>query len=427
MNTKRFARRAALRGVLAGGLAGAAVRLGRGPVAVGAAAGLAAGAVIELPAAGVVGLGVLAWAWRGDRRSVGAAVTGALAAAATTRVWPVAPRTAAEIRPALTPVDASPSTDGDGLTVVVNVDSGSAWSANPADVLRLALPAARIVEVSSDGLADALRAASESGVALGIAGGDGSICAAAAVAHVVNKPLLIVPAGTLNHLARDLGLADADAAIEAFRQGHAVAVDVAAIDGKTFLNTASFGAYGSLVDAREKLESRIGKWPALMVALARVLRSEEPVVVELDGKRRSLWMIFVGNCRYHPAGFAPTWRERMDDGRLDVRLVDAVAPYARTRLLLAVLTGRLGRSRVYEAFTTKELSVKVLNGSVRLARDGETFDGSTDFVICKEDRPLAVYVPRPDDSSLRSQRPTTNSNASSATTPAAVTQGPASL
>jgi diacylglycerol kinase family enzyme len=402
------------------------MRVARRPAALGAAAGVAVGAAVELPAAGAIGLGVVALAWR-KQRSLGTLATGAVVAAATTRVWPVAPRTPAEIRPALTPLDKAPSSDGDGLTVIVNVDSGGPWSTNPADVLREALPAARIVEVDADGLPDALRAASESGLAIGIAGGDGSICAAAAVAHVVDKPLLIVPAGTLNHLARDLGLDGAEAAIEAFRQGHAVAVDVATIDGKTFLNTASFGAYGSLVDAREKLESRFGKWPALMVALARVLRTEAPLVIELDGKRRSLWMIFVGNCRYHPAGFAPTWRERMDDGRLDVRLVDATSPYARTRLLLAVLTGRLGRSRVYEAFTTKELSVRVLEGSARLARDGETFDGSPEFVICKEERPLAVYVPRPDDSSLRSQRPNTSSSASSAATPTAVSQGPASL
>lgn len=428
MNTKRFARRAALRGALAGGVAGAATRAARGPAAVGAATGLAVGAAIELPVAGVVGLALvaLAVARHRPRGATGAALAGVAAAAATTRVWPVAPRTPAEIRPALTPMDAAPSPDGDGLTVVVNADSGSALSSSPADYLRAELPAAKVIEVDADGLAEALRTASQSALALGIAGGDGSICAAAAVAHLVDKPLLIVPSGTLNHLARDLGLDGAEAAVAAFREGHAVAVDMASIDGKAFLNTASFGSYGSLVDAREKLESRIGKWPALMVALVRVLRTERPSVVELDGRRRSLWMIFVGNCRYHPAGFAPTWRERLDDGRLDVRLVDATSPWARTRLLLAVVTGRLGRSRVYEAFTTTSLSVEVVDGSVRLARDGETFDGSRQFVICKEDRPLAVYVPRP-DSSLRSQRPKANNNASKSTTPTAVSQGPASL
>jgi undecaprenyl-diphosphatase len=370
-----------------------------------------AGAALELPAAGAVAAAAVAaasvaagrgtGAGHADRSTLAAATAGAAVAVATTRVWPVAPRTPVDIRPALTTIGTEPSEDGAGLTVVVNADAGSArpvLSQGPLDTLRAGLPQARVVEVTGDELDGALKEAANECRVIGIAGGDGSISAAAAVAHDAGRPLLVVPAGTLNHLARDLGLAGADDAVQAVRDGHAVAVDVATIDGRPFVNTASFGSYGELVDARERLESRIGKWPALCVALVRVLRRGTPVRVEIDGRERRLWMIFVGNCVYHPAGFAPSWRERLDDGRLDVRLVDATTPLARTRLLLAVLTGRLGRSRVYEAFTTRELRVRSLDGPLRLAHDGEVFDGSDEFVIRKEDRPLAVYVPRPDSS-----------------------------
>lgn len=444
MDTRRFIRRAALRGALAASAA-AAVSRRRGSRGVAASSGLAVGAAFELPAAGIPGLLVAAALHRSARTTAAAAATGALAGLATTRVWPVAPRTPAQIRPALTPIDTEPSIDGEGLAIVVNQDAGSPFRANPAEHLREQLPAARVIEATSEAMPDAVREAAEVGRALGVAGGDGSISAAAAVAHALDRPLLVVPAGTLNHLARDLGLADPDDALRALRQGHTVAVDVATIDGRAFLNTASFGAYGDLVDARERLEHRIGKWPAMVVALASVLRRARPIDVELDGRPRRLWMIFIGNCRYHPAGFAPTWRERLDDGRLDIRLVDATAPWARTRLLLAILTGRLGRSRVYEAFTTTSLHVRAINPEVtlRLARDGETFDGSAAFEVCKAQRPLAVYVPRPDDGagrgpsepsesagslwSRRRRRPTTNSSATSATTPMLVTHGPADL
>jgi undecaprenyl-diphosphatase len=234
---------------------------------------------------------------------------------------------------------------------------------------------------------------------IAIAGGDGSVGAAAAVARSAGKPLAVIPAGTLNHLARDLGVFTVEDALEAVKDGELAALDVASIDGQPFLNTASFGAYSALVDARERLEARIGKWPALLVALAQVLRHDEPIEVELDGHRRRIWMIFIGNCCYHPAGFAPSWRERLDDGLLDVRLVDADHRFARTRLLLAIVTGRLGRCRVYEARTVHRLDVKVIDGPVRLARDGETFDGSCEFSVAKEEKPLPVYV-------LRSSRPT---------------------
>jgi undecaprenyl-diphosphatase len=408
VNTKRFARRAAWRGLLAAGLAGAGAVAGRrrGLAGAAAAGALVAGAAVELPVAGVaaaavVGATVLTRPRPRDRATLAAAAAGAVAAAATTRVWPVAPRSPADIRPALTDIGTEPSEDGAGLTVVVNADAGSArpvLGQGPLDYLRAELPQAKVVEVAGEDLEAALKEAANECRVVGIAGGDGSISTAASVAHAADRPLLVVPAGTLNHLARDLGLAGPEDAVRAVREGHAVAVDVATIDDRPFVNTASFGSYGELVDARERLESRIGKWPALSVALVRVLRRAKPVRVEIDGRERRLWMIFVGNCLYHPAGFAPTWRERLDDGRLDIRLVDATTPLARTRLLLAVLTGRLGRSRVYEAFTTRELRVKSLDGPLRLARDGEVFDGSDAFVIRKEDRPLAVYVPRPDSS-----------------------------
>ncbi len=223
-------------------------------------------------------------------------------------------------------------------------------------------------------------------------GGDGSINAAASVAFAADLPLLVVPGGTLNHLARDLGVESPEDAAEALQTGTVSQVDLPRIDGRPFLNTASFGSYSELVDAREELEGRIGKWPALVVALVRVLRRGTPVDVELDGEPTSLWMIFIGNCCYHPEGFAPTWRERLDDGLLDVRVVDAAHPFCRTRLVLALLTGRLGRTRVYRAWTTDRLEVRA-GESVRLACDGETFDGSADFTVEKSGDRVALFTP----------------------------------
>jgi diacylglycerol kinase family enzyme len=132
----------------------------------------------------------------------------------------------------------------------------------------------------------------------------------------------------------------------------------------------------------------------LLVALARVLRRGAPVEVELDGRRQRLWAVFVGNCRYRPDGMAPTWRERLDDGELDVRVADAGHPFSRTRLVLAVATGRLHRSRVFRTWRTTGLRVRSADGPMRLARDGETFDGSEDFDIVKSGDRLAVYAPR---------------------------------
>ena len=370
-----------------------------------AAAGLASGAALEDPIVGAA-LAVAGTCLIRARdlrlppvRIAAAVATGTAAALATRRVWPLAPRTPGQVRSTHTFLDLDPGGDGAGLTLVVNRSAGSPLNGGTSGYLRERLPDAEVVDVEEGAdLPAALRQAAAGAQVLGVAGGDGSINAAAEAAHRADKPLLVVPAGTLNHLARDLGLSSADDAVAAFRDGHAVAVDLGMIDGRPFLNTASVGGYTDLVDARERLEGRVGKWPALLLALAGVLRRGKPVRIELDGRERSVWMIFVGNCRYEPAGFAPTWRETLDDGALDVRLVDASRPWARSRLLLAVVTGRLARCYAYEAFTTGELRLKALDGPIRLARDGETFDGSGAFSVRKEQRPLAIYVPRPERS-----------------------------
>ena len=363
----------------------------------------AVGAAIELPPTGFV-LGPLASAVAFSRIYTGVhypsdviagALLGSSVALATRTFWPVAPELPAQAR--LTGAsEVEPRPNGEGVTIVVNAAAGSAWSRDLTGDLEKALPQAHVVEVGDgddNDLSGALEAAGEEADVVGVSGGDGSINAAAQVALDRRKPLLVIPGGTLNHLARDIGVEDVEMAVRALKEGRALALDVATIDGRPFLNTASFGAYTELVDARERLESRIGKWPAVVVASMRVLRHGTPVNVEIDGERRKIWMIFIGNCRYHPSGFAPAWRERLDDGRLDVRIVDASAPLARVRLIASILTGRLGRSRIYEQRLATQMKIRSLNGPLRLARDGETFDGPEEFVVEKLSDPLPVFAP----------------------------------
>jgi diacylglycerol kinase family enzyme len=386
-------------------------REGRSSAAVGpaaaAAAGFATGVGQELPAlaapiALVAGAAVAARA-RDGRETPLATVVGALVGIgmglATRRVWPVAPHEPAQARTASRQAEVAASPTGEGVFLVVNQGAGSAGSV--AGELREELPHADVVEVKDGDDLDpvlekaAARAAGHAAGVLGVAGGDGTINTAAAVAARHAVPLLVVPAGTLNHFAFALGIASVADAAEAVRRGRAVAVDRAEIDGQTFVNTASIGSYVDLVDAREKLEDRIGKWPAVLVALGRVLRHSEPLELEIDGASARVWMVFIGNCRYHPAGFAPSWRERLDDGELDVRIAHGGHPFSRTRLLVSVLTGRLARCRLYEQRYTRRIDVRCVAGSLRLARDGETFEGSERFGICKADEPLVVFAPPP--------------------------------
>lgn len=380
-----------LRASVSGVAAGLIARVARRDVPAAAASAALAGAAQEWPPAAAATPGVALV----GRRDPAAAVGGTAIAALTRRLWPVAPRHGAAVAPRRHPdPDARPSADGAGVRIVVNAGSGPALARPPTDVLRDGLPGAAVVELEEgDDLAKALLDGGDDVVALGAAGGDGTLNTAACVALERDLPLVAVPAGTLNHLARDLGLATAEDAVAAVRAGTVTHMDVGLFDDRPFLNTASFGGYTEVVDAREELERRIGKWPALAVALVRVLRTIEPMPVEIDGRRRDVWLVFVGNCRYSPQGFGPSWRERLDDGLLDVRLVDGAHPWARLRLIAAVLTGTLARCAPYEEWTTDRLEVRSMDGPLRVAVDGETIDAGRHVVVEKRPRALAVHVP----------------------------------
>jgi diacylglycerol kinase family enzyme/membrane-associated phospholipid phosphatase len=320
-------------------------------------------------------------------------------AVATTKIWPLAdysPASARGVSATVARVAGKPSPDGAGLTIVVNPAARSGRGDDPADELRAALPEARIIALSdADDLEQALRDGAKAGHAIGVVGGDGSINTAVGVALDEQCALVIVPGGTLNHFARDLGLESPADAVRAVQEGQLVAVDVGTIDEHPFVNTASFGSYSKLVDARERLESTIGKWPALVVALVRVLRENKPFDVTIDGRTRRIWMIFVGNCAYDPPGFAPATRARLDDGVFDVRTVDGSGRWARARLVAAALTGGLGRSEVYTRRLVSSLELSTKNDETLFAADGEVFHGHPEFTIRKHPRRVLVYSPAP--------------------------------
>jgi undecaprenyl-diphosphatase len=353
-----------------------------------------------------------------------AGILGLLAVWKRKLILPKRPRTAPYPIPRRIPdPEERPAPDGTGVRIVVNPSSGPAWSEAPTEALREGLPGADIQELSEDDDLEALLCHDEL-IAIGAAGGDGTLAAVATIAADRDLPFVAVPAGTLNHLARDLGLKTIDDAIDAVRAGTFCRMDLGVAGDRCFVNTLTFGGYSQVVDERERLEGRLGKWPALLVALLRQLPGMEPLCVEIDGEERRVWLAWIGNGRYEPVGFGPAWRESLDDGLLDLRLVNGARKYSRTRFTFDVLFGRLAQCPVYEERQVERLAIRSLDGPLRLAADGETFDGPTDLVVTKRRQALRVAVPP--DPERSSARPSTMSSTPSTTTPAPVIHGPAS-
>ncbi|HEY2205044.1 MAG TPA: phosphatase PAP2 family protein [Pseudonocardia sp.] len=328
----------------------------------------------------------------------GAAV-GAGSALLTQRWWPVRDSDEATARP----VDrVPPLTDGEGLVIVVNPLSGDAGR-DPSDEVKQAFPAATVLITRADtDIADQVTEAlrEHRAQALGVAGGDGTVATVTALANEHGLPLVLVPEGTLNHFARDVGVYDLQEAVDASGAGEAVAVDLGMIDvsqdgeragpARYFLNTASLGCYSDLVRLRERWQSRLGKWPAFAFALVTVLRRSQPVRAQVNGTWHTLWILFVGNGPYHPSGMVPAWRPRLDSGKLDVRWLRADVRFSRTRAFFALIFGALAHSHVYGHYDVSELDVR-LTEAATLATDGELVQRGDTFTFRVAPKPVPVY------------------------------------
>jgi undecaprenyl-diphosphatase len=292
--------------------------------------------------------------------------------------------------------------NGDGLVIVVNPAAGS--SGDVVTEVGKAWPTADIVEIPPDAdiVAEVTKRIEDGGVrALGAVGGDGTVACVAGIAVEHELPLVLVPGGTLNHFARDVGVGTLDEAQAASRTGAVIVCDVGEVaitdrvggtERVVFVNTASLGGYPETVRLREKLQSRWPKWAAALLATTRTLRSAKPMTVLLNGRRHVVWMLFVGNGGYQPKSFfGAARRPSLASGRLDVRYLRADVPYSRARFLLATLTGTLHASHVYKEQEVSAVDVVLLNGIRRIALDGEVGPLGRRFRFRVRERALPVY------------------------------------
>ena len=290
----------------------------------------------------------------------------------------------------MAPVAVPPETNP---VVLVNPASGTGTAI--ADLER-DLPGCRIEECLARQLAERVGELRAGGVPfVGIAGGDGTLRAAAEVLAGGEVALLPVPAGTRNHFARDLGIASTADAGAAARDGVTREVDVGSVNGRCFLNNASLGAYPNLVEEREERERRWPKPVANVIAAWRQLRRGGRLQVIVDGEPFAVWSVFVGNGRYGDSLRDLVTRDTLDANVLDIRIVRADQRLARSRLFASVLFGRLGRDtgrhspRVPVAH---DRAPSARGGSDRARRRGRERDRTARVRIAA--RALRVRVPR---------------------------------
>ncbi len=217
-------------------------------------------------------------------------------------------------------------------------------------------PDQRLREVVAD-------AVSTGADALGMAGGDGSLAIVAVAASQHDLPFVCIPAGTRNHFARDVGVDrhDVVGALDAFADAVERRVDVAEVNGRTFLNNVSLGIYGDAVSRTGYREAKIRTLLETAEAVLGPSRAADELhmVDDLGREHTHLAVVLVSNNPYAvQRTVAPGTRLVLDAGVLGVLVLD-VRPE--------------GRHPPGRAWTTASLEI-LAPGPVPAGIDGEAIE-----------------------------------------------------
>ena len=287
------------------------------------------------------------------------------------------------------------------MKAYLNADGGS------ADAAREALTGAgfEVQEVEPDALGEELGAAVQAGAKrIVVAGGDGTIATAAGAVAKKATELAILPAGTLNHFAKDHGIPeDLAAAAEVAKGATIEKADVGYVGDSIFLNTSSIGAYVTFVRTRERFEKSLGYKIASFVALLRMFTSLRTFSVELEveGEKRSYRtpMVFIGAGERELK--LPTLGNRKEGGRrgLHVMIVQGRKPARLFAIALAAIargTKEAGRMPHFDEFIVDSCRIELTRPSATIGIDGELkgMDSPLDYRIERDAINLVVPAPQ---------------------------------
>jgi len=276
------------------------------------------------------------------------------------------------------------------IVALMNAGAGAFNQALPADVeqaLAEALArhgvAAEIRFVDGAGLHEAaVRALAEakSGQfdAVVVGGGDGTIRTLASVLAGTDVPLGVVPLGTLNHFARDLGIPlPVEEAAAIIAAGRTRLVDLAEVNGETFINNSSIGIYPYMVIDRERRMARhkLTKWMAMVPAFFRMLRHfpRRRLHIAAEGFARPYRTpcLFVGNNEYGTELFTFGRRQDLDTGKLWFYVVKPRTPLDFFWMVCRLSFGHLDQERDLDTFQLPEAEIGAKSSRLPVALDGE--------------------------------------------------------
>jgi diacylglycerol kinase family enzyme len=290
--------------------------------------------------------------------------------------------------------------------VIINASAGTGWDdAHFEELAQAFRDAGMEVEILAARSGDEIRSHAKAALArnpgtLVAGGGDGTISSVASLVRGTSTVLGILPLGTLNHFAKDLGIPMAlREAIALLARGNVAEVDVGVVNGRMFLNNSSLGIYPDIVRDRTRQQRRLGRgkrWALLWATWTALRRSAFlHLRITVDGRERIARtpFIFIGNNAYIMEGFEIGQRDGLSDGKLSVYFTRRCTRLGLVALGFRALFGQLKQAKDFEAALAEEVTVETHHPRLPVSADGEVFASQSPFAYRIHPRALKVVAP----------------------------------
>ena len=231
-------------------------------------------------------------------------------------------------------------------------------------------------------------------------GGDGTIRAVASALSGSEVPLGVLPLGTLNHFAKDLGIpTDLDGAVELIPKGEIRALDLGEVNGEVFINNSVLGFYPPVVQLRDwqRRKHNRNKWVAAVIAMFKVLPHVHSLRLrmEADGleMHRETRFVFIGNNEYQMNAFNFGARSRLDSGCLYLYIARPRTRAGLAGLALLSLVKDVTQTEHFDCFNLPAFDVDTRRKALPVFLDGEVTMMNPPLQYRVQPRALRVILP----------------------------------
>ncbi|MGQ0563765.1 MAG: diacylglycerol/lipid kinase family protein [Gemmobacter sp.] len=234
-------------------------------------------------------------------------------------------------------------------------------------------------------------------------GGDGTQSAVAGALAGGDAVMGVLPGGTFNYFARELGVGDTvEAALETLLSGHVATLDVGEVNGRFFLNNASFGVYPEILERREAIYRRWGRsriaayWSVLLTL--RDMRDPMHLRVTLDGAPREFHtpLAFAARSAFQLESLGLDGADAVRNGQMALFLAKAHRPRDLLAAAFRLAFGKVSRGQDFELLLADDIQIETRHRRRLMAFDGEKARVDGPFRLRVHAGALSVIVPAPE-------------------------------